>query len=163
GSPWQNGNGLNNNSDWYYYPIASYDYSYNTYSYNLYNTNFTVTYSDWDYILDSGNYVLPTALHGRVLVRGNATLVLPQGINMSGNDLVQIATGGSLTVYAGGRTDTIGGNGIVNQSGYAANAIFNFTPATTSLNFGGNGEFIGVIVAPEAHVNMNGGGRSNTD
>jgi len=82
---------------------------------------------------------------------------------MSGNDVVQIASGGSLTVYAGGRTDSIGGNGIVNQSGFAANAIFNFTPATTSLNFGGNGEFIGVIVAPEAHVTMNGGGRSNTD
>ena len=164
GTPWQNGNGDKNNSDWYFYPIASYNYTYNTYTYNLYSTNTTVTYSDWDYILDDGNYVLPlTALHGRVLVRGNATLVLPRGINMNGSDVVQIAAGGSLTVYAAGATDTIGGNGIINQSGFAANCTLNFTPATTTLNFNGNGEFIGSIVAPEAHVNMNGGGHSVND
>ena len=82
---------------------------------------------------------------------------------MNGSDVVQIAAGGSLTVYAAGATDTIGGNGIINQSGFAANCTLNFTPATTTLNFTGNGEFIGTIVAPEAHVNLNGGGHEVND
>jgi hypothetical protein len=52
---------------------------------------------------------------------------------------------------------------MINQTGFASNLQLNFTPATTSLNVGGNGEFIGTILAPEANVRMNGGGKSNTD
>jgi hypothetical protein len=163
GTPWQSGNGGNNSSDWYFYAIASYTYSTVTYTYNLYTTNATVTSTYYDHILYSGDYYLATPLSGSTLVLGNARLVLPQGINMSGNDVLQIAQGASLKVFAGGANDSIGGNGVLNQSGFASNLQMSFTPATTSLSLGGNAEFIGTILAPEANVQMNGGGKSNTD
>lgn len=162
-TPWQTGNGTQNNSDWYFYGIASYTYSTTTYTYNLYTTNATVTSTYYDHILYDGDYYMVGALNGTTLVLGHARLVLPDGINMSGNDVLQIAQGGSLQVFAGGAKDSIGGNGVINQTGFASNLQLNFTPATTSLNLGGNAEFIGTILAPEANVRMNGGGKSNTD
>jgi len=90
-------------------------------------------------------------------------------LNMSGNDSITLGTGvagssgGKLTLYVGGSSVSIGGNGIINQNGFAINCQLNFTPSTTRLNFSGNGEFIGTIVAPEANVTMNGGGHANND
>jgi hypothetical protein len=166
GAPWQNGNGNKNNSDWYYYPIASYTYTNTTYSYSLYSTNSTVTSQYYDHILYGGDYYLATPLSGKTLVLGPSRLVLPQGINMSGQDCIQIAQGGSVQIYAGAQangSDSIGGNGIMNSPGFAVNCQLNFTPACKSLSIGGNGTIVSTVVAPEANVTMNGGGRTNTD
>jgi len=166
GAPWQTGNGNNNNSDWYYYPIASYTYASKTYSYSLYTTNATVTSTYYDHILVAGDYYLATPLSGKTLVLGDCRLVLPQGINMSGQDVLQIAQGGSVKIFAGAQSngsDSIGGNGIMNQAGFAVDCQLNFTPAATKLSIGGNGTIIATVVAPEANVTMNGGGRTNTD
>ena len=161
GTPWQNGK---DNNWWYWYGIASYTYPTYTYYYNIYSTNAVVVTEHYDYVLDSGNYIMPGGvLSGKVLVRGNATLVVANGISMSGNDKVQITQNGSLQLYAGGTTCTIGGNGIINQSGSALNCEIWCTPDVKTFNFNGNGEFIGVIVAPEALVNMNGAGYANND
>jgi len=160
GTPWQTGSGGQNNSDYYFYGIASYTYTTVTYTYNLYTTNATVTSTYYDHILYDGDYYLSTPLSGNTLVLGHARLVLSAGINMTGNDVLQIAQGGSLRVFAGGANDSIGGNGVVNQSGFAANLQMNFTPETTSLSLSGKSEFIGTILAPEANVQMNGGGNN---
>lgn len=166
GTPWQTGNGDKNNSSWYYYPIASYTYGTVTYTYNLYTTNSTVNSTWYDHILVSGDYYLPSALSGKTIVLGNCRLVDPQGVNMSGGDVLQIAQGGSLQGFFGASSngsDSIGGNGIMNQSGFAVNCQLNFTPAATKLSIGGNGTILSTVVAPEANVTMNGGGRTNTD
>jgi len=88
---------------------------------------------------------------------------MPDGLKMSGNDSITIATGGGLTSYSGGDSVVIGGNGVFNQTGYAANLMFYGTPSVTSLTLNGNGEFTGVVVAPNANVRLNGGGTGVDD
>ena len=82
---------------------------------------------------------------------------------MGGSDQITIGNNGSLTLYSGGTQNTIGGNGVANQSGYAQNFIMYCAPSVTTLTFNGNGEFIGVICAPNANVTLNGGGKLNND
>jgi hypothetical protein len=142
-------------------------YTYNlitgtNYTYALYQTNAVYTTNYYDHVLASGNYSADD-LSGRTLVTGTAQLVLPNGLSMSGNDQITIATGASLKMFCGGSQCTVGGNGILNQSGYAQNMILECTDSVTSFSFNGNGEFIGVLVAPNAAMTMNGGGHSNTD
>jgi hypothetical protein len=85
------------------------------------------------------------------------------GLKMSGNDSITIATTGSLCLFSGGDSLVIGGNGIFNQNGNAANLIVYGTPSVTSLTLNGNGTFTGVIVAPNANTKMNGGGYDVND
>jgi hypothetical protein len=148
-----------------YTKITSVSYSYVTYKYNysLYTTNYTVTSTYYDHILYSGDYLLSTPLSGKTLVLGYCRLIVPNGISMSGNDALQIGQLGSIQIYAGGSSCAIGGNGIINQNGYAVNCQVFCTPTVTSVSFNGNGEFIGVLVAPEASIQMNGGGHSDND
>ena len=94
---------------------------------------------------------------------GNARLVLPNGLSMSGNDQITIAPGGSLKMFCDGTSCTVGGNGVINQAATPRNFMLECTPNVKTFTFNGNGEFIGVLVAPEADMTMNGGGKSNND
>jgi hypothetical protein len=116
----------------------------------------------YDHILYSANYYVPT-LSGNTIVLGSATLVLPNGLNMSSTDTFTIGQSASLSVYAGGTSCTIYANGVTNQSGYAASFILYCTPSVTSLTLNGNGGFTGVIVAPSADISMNASDKSIID
>ena len=63
----------------------------------------------------------------------------------------------------GGTSSTIGGNGVVNNGGLASNFMLCCAPSVKSFTLNGNGEFIGVLVGPEATLTMNGGGKANND
>jgi hypothetical protein len=160
--PWQTGNGQNNNSSWSWYGIGNYTYPSYTYTYDLYSTNYTVTGETYDNVLTGGNYYAAAPLSGKTLVLGACNLVLPRGINMSGNDVLQISQSGSINIYVGANS-SVGGNGVVNQNGYAINCQLFCTPNVTSFTLNGNGTFTGIIIAPEAAVQMNGGGKSYED
>lgn len=146
----------------YTYPSLAYSYPTKTYTYNL--TEATTVYSTnhYDNVLRSGDYYAEN-LTGTVYVSGHARLSLPNGLNMSGNDQFVLGPLGSLTIYAGGSSITIGGNGVVNPSGFAGNFIVYCAPSVTSFTLNGNGEFTGVLVAPNADITMNGGGNSDQD
>jgi hypothetical protein len=101
-------------------------------------------------------------MSGKVLVMGTARLVLPNGLNMSGSDSITINAGAGLQLFAGGNSATIGGNGVINKNGYAGDFILWCAPSVTSFALNGNGEFDGVLVAPNANAAMNGGGSSST-
>ncbi len=174
-TPWQTGNDVN---WWYYYPVASYTYaSQLSYTYPIYTYQYTTyTYSyvvyqsqpiyetnHYDHVLANGDYYTASDLTGKTLVTGNARLVMPNGLKMSGNDQVTIAPGGSLALYSDGNDLTIGGNGFFNTSGYAANLGVYATPNVKNFTLNGNGEFKGVLVAPEADIKMNGGGHAYED
>ena len=58
---------------------------------------------------------------------------------------------------------TVGGNGVINPSGFAGNFILYSTANVIDFTLNGNGEYTGVLVAPEANVTMNGGGNANLD
>jgi hypothetical protein len=120
------------------------------------NTNY------YDHILYSANYYT-TSLSGNTIVLGAATLVLPNGLNMSSTDTFTIGNHASISVYSGGTSCTIYSSGVVNQPGYAANFIVYCTPNVTSLTLNGNSGFTGVVVAPEADATMNGSGKTISD
>ena len=140
----------------YYWP----NYSY---AYNLYSTNAIYTTNYYDHVITTGDYYSTDALHGSTIVLGDARLVLPNGLSMSGNDQITIAPGGSLKMFVDGASCTVGGKGILNQAGYADDFILECTDNVKTFTFNGNGEFIGALVAPEAAMTMNGGGKSNND
>ncbi len=110
----------------------------------------------YDHVLYAGDY-FSLNLSGSTLVLGAARVVVPNGLQMGGNDEINVAPGGSVTVFAA-TNSSIGGNGIINQSGLARSFKFFGTPAMTALALGFSREFIGVIVAPDAAVQLDGAG-----
>ena len=160
------------------YNVPSYTYSYTLYSTNIYyftNTYNTILYGSTD--LGRTNYYTANSLSGQTLVVGdNVVLALPSGLNMSGNDSISIMpfgnvlgsasgapAGANIQIYSGGTTCTIGGNGVLNQPGYAIDFILYCAPTVTSFSLSGNGGFNGILVAPSVDLNLNGGGTTPMD
>jgi|GEM_PF-460657 len=142
-----------------YSKIVSYTYAQITdYSWSMYT--FTTNYSTttYDYILDDGNYKL-SVLNGTAYVRGNAILYVTDTLNFSG---INIGTG-SLKLFSGASSASLGGNGVVNQPGYATNFFFYGLPTCTSVSLSGNGGFTGCIYVPEADLTLTGGGNNTVD
>lgn len=168
---------VNRIGTWFYYqritgyawPVQAFVWPNYSFTWNLYSTNAVYTTNHYDHVIDvsGGKYYVAdydSLMKGSTLVTAqNAELVLPNGMTMSGSDQITIAPGGSLQMYCGGTSCTVGGNGILNQAGYAANFILECTDSVKTFNFNGNGTFIGVLVAPEATMTLNGGGTAQTD
>lgn len=160
------------------YSYQTYSY-YTSYTYTPYNTNLVYYTNHYDNILwgtstaSTTNYYVATSLSGQTIVLGeNVVVALPNGLSMSGNDSILLSSGNvvgatvppaNITVYSGGTSCSVGGNGVINQPGYPLDFILYCAPTVTSLSFSGNGQFSGAIVAPNADVTMNGGGKSNND
>ena len=62
-----------------------------------------------------------------------------------------------------GATASIGGNGVVNDTGLARNFQYYGLPSNTAVNITGNGAFFGTIYAPEADLNLKGSGKYSVD
>jgi hypothetical protein len=111
----------------------------------------------YNYILGSGNYQL-SSFGGKVLVTGNAVLLVTDRLQFSGQDSIEIMPGASLKLYVAARDAAIGGNGVINDSGVSTNFTYYGLPSNQSLSIGGNGTLAGLIYAPNAAVQLNGGG-----
>ena len=162
--------------------IASYNVPTYTYTYSLYATNLVYCTNSYNTILwgttdlgQTNNYVA-NSLSGQTLVVGdNVNLALPNGLSMAGNDAITIMPfanvvgapsappGANVTVYCGGTSCTIGGNGVINQPGYPADFILLCAPTVTSFALNGNGGFNGVLVAPSVDLTLNGSGTTPID
>jgi hypothetical protein len=147
------------------YPAVTY-----TYSTSLDVTNFTVTTTDYDYVIQGGalnmppvDYAIDSISKGTVLVTGNARLVVKGNYSQSGHDGLIIAQDGKLQMWVAGASLDLTGNGVMNQNGFAQNFICWCTDSVTSLKLAGNGEFTGVLVAPNADAELKGGGSGNDD
>ncbi len=148
----------------YTYPIYSYNFA--NYATNaIYQTNY------YDHVIASGDYYYTGNLSGNTIVVGTARLVLPDGLNMASHDSITIANGGSLVAFVGGTSLSLSGNssgnisdgGVINMQGYPANFAVYAASTVTSVSFSGNGQFSGVLVAPNADATMNGGGKYDND
>lgn len=122
--------------------------------------------ADWvDHVIDqNGNWLL-SSLTKPLLVKTNiqAVLLVTDSINLTGNDYILIQKGASLKLYMKGSTANLSGNGVINLGGNATNFYYFGMTNNTSLSLGGNGEFIGVIYAPNANFSLSGGGSSYRD
>ena len=164
----------------YSYPITQYICPTYNYTYGLSTTHTLYFTNSYDHILwgtnnkDATNYYTTTDLTGSTIVIGmNVTVAVSGGINMGPSDSFTVAAAGSVVgcdlpngsvrAYVGGTSCTLYGNGIMNQPGYAYDLIVFCAPTVTTLTLGGNAGFTGVVVAPSADLNMNGGGMNNID
>jgi hypothetical protein len=158
----------------YQYP-SSYTYNYPTYTYRWPNikytyfqptTNMVATTNHFDNVLNANQNYVSSALNGRTIVMGpNVTLVLANGLTgaeqLFYNYTDNINAG--LTVYSGGTSCSISGNQYINPSGFAGSLLIYCAPTVTSFTLNGNGQFTGVLVAPNADLAMHGGGNSEQD
>jgi hypothetical protein len=116
--------------------------------------------------LNSGDYTI-SSVSGAIYVGTNANVRLRIYGNVSlagGNDEIYIApVQASLKVYMLGSTFRLTGNGLINPSGNALNFQYFGLPTNTSIQFGGNGDFIGAIYAPQASFSLGGGGNDVFD
>jgi hypothetical protein len=105
-------------------------------------------------------------LYGKTYIEGHVRLLVPEGcaINLTGADGITIKSGvsNSLHLYADITNVVIGGQGVLNNN--TATQFYYFgTDRNTSLSFGGNSAFTGVIYAPNAFLQINSGGASVID
>jgi Tfp pilus assembly protein PilX len=119
----------------------------------------------YDYVIDSsGNWQL-ASLDKTLVVTSNsiAKLLITEEISLTGQNAIIIQPGGALQLYMQGPYAKIGGNGVINKSGNSTNFFYYGLSSNTTLDFNGNGEFIGVIYAPYAAFKLGGGGSSIQD
>jgi hypothetical protein len=127
------------------------------------DVNVTVNGVTYDYVLTNGNYQL-SSFSGKMLVRGNAVLLVTDSFSMSGkNDVIMVTNNATLKLYVAAPSATISGQGAINTSGSPTNLFYYGLPTNTSIDFTGNGEFTGVIYAPSAALSLKGGGNSDQD
>jgi len=125
----------------------------------------------YDNVLYGGSAANPTkyvssALTGQTIVLGPyVNLVLPNGLSGAENITWNYAdnTDPGLTIYSGGNSVSISGNQYINPCGFAGSLIIYCAPTVTSFTLNGNGQFTGVLVAPNAALAMHGGGNSDED
>ena len=117
--------------------------------------------AQYDIIVTNGNYIVDN-FHGRVLVTGVANVLVTSSFKFSGSDGISISPGASLAVYVACATASLGGNGVQN-TGDAMTFIYYGLPSNTSLSFGGNATFTGVIYAPSADFSLGGSGSGDYD
>lgn len=138
------------------------NYTYTTFAYttNSLTTNATSAY--YDHILDSGDYYLSGMNNVRMFVRGNARLHVDGNVSQSAGSDITVASIGTLQMWVTGSI-SFGGNATVNNTGDALRLRIYGLPTCTSASFSGNGEFTGLLYAPQAHMTYNGGGSDSTD
>jgi hypothetical protein len=118
----------------------------------------TITGAVYKYILNGGKFALSslnTSSSERIAVTAPSTLIVDGNVDIRG--AVDIMEGGSLQLYVAGSTANIGGSG-VNNTGYASNFCYYGLPTNTKLSLPSNGDFTGVLYAPNADLSLSGGG-----
>ena len=123
--------------------------------------------TNYKYILEDGvDYRLSTLkMSGgdKMLVRGKARLVVDKDVDMAGGAFIQIATNASLELYVVKESVALGGGGIVNLSGNAANFSLFGLPGVKEVKISGGGTLLGTIYAPQADLKLAGGGSDPLD
>jgi len=118
----------------------------------------------YSYLIDqSGNYKLNSTLSGKILVRGDVTLWVTGDVSIGTGEFIEVAPGASLKLYVSGASTVIGGQGVVNDTGYAKNFQYYGLPTNTSIDYKGNSTFTGTVNAPQADVKLGGGGTTDYD
>ena len=113
-------------------------------------------------ITNTGYYRIDNQVRDSVYVNGtNVVLYCPNGIKFNGNSAnttLWLETNSDVTIYSGGDIDTTGNTGINNISQYAlAFAIYGL-PNCQNIALGGQPTITAFIYAPEAALQLNGGG-----
>lgn len=130
---------------------------------------YTINGVSYKYLLNGSNPWKLPVLDGGVYVNGKDVKLWITGDNngtgiaFGSRDELRIPTGNSISVYVGAANASVGGNGIINDTGLAKSFRYFGLPSNTSLSFAANGAFVGQINAPQATFSLGGGGRNTYD
>jgi len=120
----------------------------------------------YDYVFrTSGDYSISDGGNIYVTNNVNVRLRVTSSFSMNGNeDQIRIApVNASLKIYMEGSSFKIAGQGVVNESGNAANFYYFGLPSNTELKFNGNAAFTGAVYAPNTDFTLGGGGNDTYD
>jgi hypothetical protein len=112
----------------------------------------TVTSGDWR--------VTQFSLSGNntATISGNVRLYVTSSVSISGNAKLVITSGSTLTVYVGGSSVSVSGNGVLNNAVKPAQNQWYGLTSCTSWSVSGNGNWIGTVYAPQASFAASGNG-----
>jgi hypothetical protein len=113
-----------------------------------------------------GNYQV-SSLSGKIYIATNAqvNIHVTGNVSMGGGESITIAPhNASLAIYMSGSTFKVTGNSAINNmSERAENFAYYGLPSNTTVQFGGNGSFVGTVYAPQANFLLGGGGADEYD
>ena len=132
-------------SSWTSLSLTAYLYGLTLYDYMIANQN----------RIYSGDFRMGS--HDNMVIVGNATLYITGNFTLQSGSYIYIAPGASLTIYVGGSTTKVNGQGIINGTGQAANFSYIGLPNNTTITYAGSADFIGTVNAPEADMTITGG------
>lgn len=97
-----------------------------------------------------------TSGNAKVTITGYVRLHVTGNLSTSGNGRIIVASGGKLEMYVGGSSN-LSGNGVQNNAGTAEKYQLYFL-SNSSVSIAGNGDFTGVVYAPDRNVSISGNG-----
>jgi hypothetical protein len=127
-------------------------------------TSFDQIYTNIDGTVDLGTSGSTTVIkassignsNGEVTqILGDVTLVVSGDIKIGGDFVIDANS--SLTVYVEGDV-TVGGNGVMNITGLSKNLVLYGTASSQTIKLHGNGAIQAAIFAPNADLELKGGG-----
>ncbi|HYE30720.1 MAG TPA: hypothetical protein VEH27_04785 [Methylomirabilota bacterium] len=151
----------------YYYfdKITGYTWQTTAYQYTMTTAEPEVTTATYENVLGNGSYQMDSFKATKatdMIVTGDAVLYVKGDFAISGNGQVTIAPGASLTLYVGGGVQ-IAGNGVVNQNFDATKMVLYGLDSCTDIKMTGNAAWTGIIYAPQAEMQLGGGGSDGMD
>ncbi|NQU11048.1 hypothetical protein HQ590_09680 [bacterium] len=90
-------------------------------------------------------------------INGNVRLYITGDIDVTGSAYIIVQPGATLQIYCAGGVK-IAGNGVLNDASRAIDCRFYGLPTSSSWDINGNGQWVGTVYAPNAEVNVAGGG-----
>ena len=90
-----------------------------------------------------------------ITISGDVVLYVNGDILISGNAMIDIPVGSSLTIYSSG-TIHMAGQGIVNQNAKPENLVIYGTDHCSDVHFSGQADFYGAMYAPKADFDFSG-------
>jgi hypothetical protein len=127
--------------------------------------NVTVGGIFYRYAMGTGQFRMPTlSISGseKVMVAGDATLLVDQDVSISESAFIQINAGATFQLYVQKGSVSISGQGVANL-GHAANFSLWGMPHLSNVSFSGDNQFIGTIYAPQAKLNLSGDGATGLE
>ena len=126
----------------------------------------TIDGTNYTWILGYGNYMytepqgVKLQTGDKVLVVGRARLYVTGDFIMSGASSIIIAPGASLELYVGGANTSLS---TVNTGGNCGTFAYYGLPSNRNIALGGNNAFLGIFYAPNANLQLSGGGSTTVD
>ena len=127
-------------------------------------TTFVKNGVTYKYVLNNARPWKIATLDGSVYVSSpGVQLWVQNAFNFPNNGEIRIPSGDSLSMYCTAPSTTIGGNGIINDTGVSQNFQYYGLPSNTAFTLSANAAFVGLIYAPEAVFTLGGGGNNTYD